>query len=292
MNRAAAVTREEMIPARQQSVWGWAAVANFTLGGLGAGWYTMAVLAAGLDRTPGVVAASWAAPALVLAGFIAVAGEAGRPLRGLRVPARFWTSWMSREALIGGMFVLLVAAELAWPLRLHRALALLAAALLALAQGFMVRRARGVTAWDVPIMPLLFLLSAGLAGAGAVLLVEAGARRAVGAPLLAGVIALIVLSVVARARYLAWSSQEAFVQAVALLRERRAALVVEGAGHGLPVLLVTLALLVPVAAGPALGLAGALLVAGQAYAKAGLILDAGLLRPVTLRIARSKRRSP
>lgn len=281
-----------MIPARRQSLWGWPAVANFTLGGLGAGWYAMAVLAAGFDRTPGVIVASWTAPALVLAGFIAVAAEAGRPLRGLRVPARVRTSWMSREVLIGGIFVLLVAADLVFPLRLYRASALLAAALLALAQGFMVRRARGVTAWDVPIMPLLFLISAGLAGAGAVLLVEAGARRAVELPLLAGVVALIALSFVAWARYLGWSSQESFVQAVAPLRQRQAALVVDGAGHGLPVLLVALALLVPPAAGPALGLAGALLMAGQAHAKAGLILDAGLLRPVTLRIVRSKRRSP
>jgi DMSO reductase anchor subunit len=281
-----------MIPARRQSLWGWPAVANFTLGGLGAGWYAVAVLAAGLDRTPGVIVASWTAPALVLAGFIAVAAEAGRPLRGLRVPARVWTSWMSREVLIGGIFVLLVAADLVFPLRLYRTSALLAAGLLALAQGFMVRRARGVTAWDVPIMPLLFLISAGLAGSGAVLLVEAGAHRAVEGPLLAGVVALIALSFVAWTRYLGSSSQESFVQAVAPLRQRQVALVVDGAGHGLPVLLVVLALLVPAAAGPALGLAGALLVAGQAHAKAGLILDAGLLRPVTLRIARSKRRSP
>jgi DMSO reductase anchor subunit len=280
-----------MIPARRQSLWGWPAVANFTLGGLGAGWYAMAVLAAGLDRTPGVIVASWTAPVLVLAGFTAVAAEAGRPLRGLRVPARVRTSWMSREVLIGGIFVLLVAADLVFPLRLYRASALLAAALLALAQGFMVRRGRGVTAWDVPIMPLLFLISAGLAGAGAVLLVEAGARRAVELPLLVGVLALIALSFVAWARYLGWSSQESFVQAVAPLRQRQAALVVDGAGHGLPALLVVLALLVPAAAGPALGLAGALLMAGQAHAKAGLILDAGLLRPVTLRIVRSKRRS-
>lgn len=281
-----------MIPVRRQSLWGWPAVANFTLGGLGAGWYAMAVLAAGLDRTPGLIVASWTAPALVLAGFTAVAAEAGRPLRGLRVPARVRTSWMSREVLIGAIFVLLVAADLVFPLRLYRGSALLAAALLALAQGFMVRRARGVTAWDVPIMPLLFLISAGLAGAGAVLLVEASARRAVELPLLAGVVALIALSFVAWARYLGWSSQESFVRAVAPLRQRKAALVVDGAGHGLPVLLVVLALLVPAAAGPALGLAGVLLMAGQAHAKAGLILDAGLLRPVTLRIVRSKRRSP
>ena len=68
--------------------------------------------------------------------------------------------------------MLLVAADLAFPLRLHRAQALVAAVLLALAQGFILRRSRGVTAWDVPIMPWLFLLSALVSGSGAYLLLE------------------------------------------------------------------------------------------------------------------------
>jgi hypothetical protein len=37
----------------------------------------------------------------VLAGFAAVAGEAGRPLRGPRVLWKVRTSWMSRELWIG-----------------------------------------------------------------------------------------------------------------------------------------------------------------------------------------------
>jgi hypothetical protein len=41
-----------------------------------------------------------------------------------------------------------------------------------------------------------------------------------------------------------------------------------------------------------LALAGLLLVSGQAYAKARLILAAGRLRPITLAIAFPRRRSP
>lgn len=277
--------RLEMLPARPQTLWGWPAVINFVLGGLGAGWYIVALLAAGLERSPGVTAASWAVPVLVLAGFAAVAGEAGRPLRGPRVLRRLWTSWMSRELLIGIAFVLLIAADLAFPLRVHRAQALVAATLLAVAQGFILRRARGIPAWNVPIVPALFLLSALLSGAGMYLVVEAAAGRPPQPAVVGAVLGLVVIGFFAWARYLVWSREPAFVQSVATLRQRRPALVIEAGGYGLPVLLGLLALATPAAAGPLLALAGALLVAGQVQAKACLIRAAGRLRPITLAIS-------
>ncbi|HEX4995479.1 MAG TPA: DmsC/YnfH family molybdoenzyme membrane anchor subunit [Methylomirabilota bacterium] len=291
MATAMTAQRMEMMPARRQELWGWPAVVNFALGGLGAGWYVVAVLEAGFERSPGVTAASWAASALVLAGFAAVAAEAGRPLRGPRVLTRLRTSWMSRELLAGIAFVLLVAADLAFPLRLYRAPAVVAAVLLALAQGFIVRRARGVTAWDVPLMPLLFLLSALVSGAGAYLLAEVAAGRPPLPALVGAVLALVVVAFVAWARYLAWTSEDTYRRAVAPLREGRAALLIDGAGYGLPLLLGLLALAAPAVAGPLTGLAGTLLIAGQAYAKARLIRAAGRLRPITLGITLSRRRS-
>ena len=284
------VPRLEMLPARPQTLWGWPAVVNFVLGGLGAGWYIVALLAAGLERSPGVTAASWAVPVLVLAGFAAVAGEAGRPLRGPRVLRRLWTSWMSRELLIGIAFVLLIAADLAFPLRVHRAQALVAATLLAVAQGFILRRARGIPAWNVPIVPALFLLSALLSGAGMYLVVEAAAGRPPAPAVVGAVLGLVVIGFFAWARYLAWSREPAFVQSVATLRQRRPALVIEAGGYGLPVLLGLLAMATPAAAGPLLALAGALLVAGQVQAKACLIRAAGRLRPITLAISRPGRK--
>jgi formate-dependent nitrite reductase membrane component NrfD len=187
--------------------------------------------------------------------------------------------------------VLLVAADLAFPLRLHRAQAALAAVLLALAQGFIVRRARGVTAWDVPIMPLLFLLSALLSGAGAYLVIEGVAARPAILAAVGAVLGLIVVAFVAWGRYLEWTSEDAYRRAVAPLQESRSALVIDGAGYGLPLMLGLAALAAPAVAGPLLALAGALLIAGQVYAKARLILAAGQLRPITLTIALSKRRS-
>ena len=268
MATAMTAQRMEMLPAQQQVLWAWPAVLNFALGGLGAGWYVVAVLAAGFERSPAVTAASWAAPVLVLAGFAAVAGEAGRPLRGPRVLMRLRTSWMSRELLVGIAFVLL-----------------------ALAQGFIVRRARGVTAWDVPLMPLLFLLSALVSGAGAYLLVEGAAGRPPRPAQVGAVLALVVVAFVVWARYLAWTSEDSYTRAVAPLRQGRSVLVIDGAGHGLPLLLGLLALAAPAVAHPLLGVAGALLIAGQVYAKARLILSAGRLRPITLAIVPSRRRS-
>ena len=291
MATAMPLPRMEMLPAQRQVLWGWPAVINFALGGLGAGWYVIALLAAGFERSPGVTVASWTAPMLVLAGFAAVAAEAGRPLRGPRVLARLRTSWMSRELLIGIAFVLLVAADLAFPLRLHRVQAMVAAILLALAQGFIVRRARGVTAWDVPLMPPLFLLSTLVSGAGAYLLVEVVTRRPPPPGLVGAVLTLVVVAYVAWARYLVWTSEDSYARAVAPLREGRSALVIVGVGYGQPLLCGLVALAAPAVAGPALGLAGALLITGQVYAKARLILAAGQLRPITLAIVPSRRRS-
>ena len=285
----AALTPQILIPARRQALWGWPAVINFALGGLGAGWYIVAVLAVGLEPSPGTTVASWAAPVLVLAGLATVAGEAGRPLRGARVLTRVRTSWMSRELLLGIAFVLLVAADLADPFRLYRALAAAAALLLALAQGFIVRQARGITAWNVGLMPGLFLVSALLSGAGAHLLVEVGAGRTPDPAMVGAVLLLVVAASLLWSRYLTWTADESYRQAVAPLREGLPGHAIEG-GHWLPLVLGVLALSAPSAAGPLLGLAGALLLAGQIYVKARLILAAGWLRPVTLAIAPPRRR--
>jgi formate-dependent nitrite reductase membrane component NrfD len=271
----------DLIPAQRQALWGWPAVLNFALGGLGAGLYVVAVAAAGFGRSPAVMAASWIGPVLVLAGFVAVATEAGRPFRGPRVLTRVRTSWMSRELWIGGAFALLAVADLAFPLPLDRVLAMLAALLLALAQGFIVRRARGITAWDISLMPMLFLLSALISGSGLYLLIEVIEGRRPGALLIA-VLALLAAGLAAWSRYLRWSSQPAFVRAVEPLARGRASRLIVGGGYVAPFMLVALALGLPPLAAPALAVAGVLMVAAQFYAKTLLILTAGQFRPVTL----------
>jgi DMSO reductase anchor subunit len=284
------LSRVELIPPQGQVLWGWRAVLNFVLGGLGAGWYAVALLAAGLERSPAVAIASWVAPVLVLAGFVALASEAGRPRRGLRVLRQVRTSWMSRELVLGGTFVLLMVLDLILRLWWCRILALVAALLFAVAQGFILRRSRAVPAWDVPLMPVLFLLSALLSGAGAWLVGEALRGHPVGLARLGVLLALVVVGLAAWGRYLTWSGDSAFVRAVAPLEERKASAGIVQFGYLVPVALGLLALAVPQVAALFLALAGVSLIAGQINAKARLILLAGRLRPITLDIALPERR--
>jgi formate-dependent nitrite reductase membrane component NrfD len=280
----------ELIPAQRQRLWGWQAVVNFTLGGIGAGLYGTAVLAAGFERTAAVALSSWLAPLLVLAGFVAVAGEAGRPLRGPRVLWKVRTSWMSRELWIGGAFVLLIAADIAFPLRIHRAQALAAAILLALAQGMILRRSRGIAAWDVPIMPWLFLLSAAVSGSGAYLLLEVLAGRAVAPAVIEASLVLLVAALGLDRAYVFTPAGHAFRDATASLRDGWAGRVGVGVGTVIPLGALALALASPAAAGPAVALAGLAMIAGQAHFKTELIVRAGLLRPITVPTLRMSRR--
>lgn len=280
----------ELIPGQQQSLWGWPAVVNFALGGLGAGFYVVAVAASGFHPSPAVMLGSWLGPLLVLLGFAAVAAEAGRPFRGGRVLTRIGTSWMSRELWIGGVFVVCAVADLLSPWRPYRVIALGAGLGLALAQGFILRRARGVVSWNVPLIPATFLLSAVVSGAGGFLLAETVSGRRPTAPVLVATLFLLAGALLAWVRYLTWSDESTFIRAVSALSEGRASLLIARGGYLLPFLLVAIAVGVPAISAPAILLAGALMVGGQLYIKARLILRAGSLRPITLAV-RIQRRS-
>jgi DMSO reductase anchor subunit len=264
-----------LIPETPQTLWRWPAVANFLGGGLGAGFYVGAAVAG----RP--AAAAWLGPALVLAGFLAVATEAGRPLRGIRVLARLRTSWMSRELWLGGAFAVVAASEPLTHLPGQRLLASALALGYVLAQGLILRQARAIAAWSVPVLPLLFLTSALVSGAGLVLLVET-LGGGLSPRLLGGTLTLTTLDVVAWQVYLTWSREAAFRRGVQPLREGPLALAVVGAGHVGPLFLLALALTLP-AASAVLAAAGALsLLAGQTAGKAGLILVVGRIRAITI----------
>jgi len=118
-----------------------------------------------------------------------------------------------------------------------------------------------------------------------------GVRRVPSVPGLAAVLMLLIGGVWMWVRYLTWSSEAAFAEAVAPLTRGREARLVVGAGLMAPLLLTTGAAAWPAVATPALALAGILMVLGQLHAKARLVLTAGRLRPVTLAGLRIKGRS-
>jgi formate-dependent nitrite reductase membrane component NrfD len=280
----------ELLHAGRQALWGRLAVANFFLGGAGAGVYVLAAVLSGFERSPILGAASALGPVLVIAGFLSVAAEAGRPLRGPFVLKRIRSSWMSRELWAGGAFIALSAADLLDPRLVWRVGAVLAALLLALAQGAILSRAKGVSAWSVPVMPLLFLVSALVSGAGTLILtlplsVPGGAGRA----LEGWTAGLLLLSALVWGSYIGWPGGPAFRQATASFRTAGTLVGIFGVGHLLPLFFLTVGLWVPTFLWAAL--AGALLLEGQLQAKARLILRAGELRPITIPHFRLRRAS-
>jgi hypothetical protein len=279
----------DLLPPVLQTLWGWPAVANFALGGMGAGLYVVAAVAAGFGPSAALRIAAWLGPLLVLTGFVAVALEAGHPFRGARVLARMHTSWMSRELWLGGIFALCAAGTLAADGRGPRVPAAALAVAFALAQGQILRHARGVAAWAVPPMPAVFLTSALTSGAGLLLVLEAWTGRPpdrlLGAALVTLLVHLGVWSV-----FISWSRDEAFVRGVRPLGEGSSVMALVG-GSLAPSLLTALAIALPPLGQPLAALAGGLMVLGQASMKATLIRKAGQLRPISLPSERLQRRS-
>src|SRR3990170_4564830 len=156
-----------------QTAWERLAVANFFLGGAGGGLYVVAAILRGLDPQPGAAVAFETAgllgPALVVIGFLAVAAEEGRPLRGANVLLNLRLSWMSRELAAGLSFIVLAGTDRLYPNSPLEWPAVAAAVAFVVSQGFILREARGVPAWNLKVIPLLFLTSGCLAGAGVLL---------------------------------------------------------------------------------------------------------------------------
>ncbi|HEY7362809.1 MAG TPA: DmsC/YnfH family molybdoenzyme membrane anchor subunit [Methylomirabilota bacterium] len=290
MTSLGALAPATLIPAQRQQLWGRLAVANFAGGGLGAGFYLAAAVTADFRAGPSLALASWLGPALVLAGFLAVAAEAGRPLRGPRVLTRIATSWMSRELWAGGAFLMLAPGEFLFPGSGQRLLSALAACTLVLAQGFILRSARAVPAWDPSIMPVVCLVSALVSGTGLLTLVEVVAGGTPSGARLFSLLALASGAGIVWLGYVTWHDDTASLTATRALRQGRAAVEVVLGGYVAPLVLAAIGLAMPEAARAASALAGGLMVVGQAQAKALMILDAGLLRPITVPHLRLDRR--
>ena len=265
---------------RRQQVWKWPAVANFVLGGMGAAAYLISMLVWPAGPLTLV------APALVAAGLLAVAIEAGRPARAFNLFRHLRRSWMSREALAATVFLLAAVWDWFMPHLAMRGLAGAAALAFMLCQGFIVYRARAVIVWNSRIMPVLFLTSDFSGGSGLTLVLAAavGRQGLVGAQLLRFAVGAAVLNSAVWMAYLA-SRDRISRKAVAALCRPAALALVEDAGHALPVLLLILALAAGWSA-PTQSLtaafAGALLVFGSAAQKIGVVRVAGFLRPITL----------
>lgn len=271
----------ELIAPVRQTLWGRLAVANFFLGGTGAGAYLVAVSLSGFSGTFLTRFALALGALLVLAGFLSVAVEAGRPLRGPRVLRMAETSWMSRETWAGGAFIALAALDFLLPWVGWRLAAALAALFFTLAQGWVLSHCRGVAGWNMPLLPIVFLVSALASGAGMIGLATPFASGD-GDRLKLEMAALIVLSAFAWIAYSLWPGDRTFRQAGTTLREASAVLGIFIIGHLLPLVLLALGFRFAALSGAAAPLAATGILIGQLQAKVWLILKMGVLRPITL----------
>ncbi|RMF90417.1 MAG: hypothetical protein D6736_06770 [Nitrospinota bacterium] len=274
---------QELVPPMQQQVWGWPAVLNFVWGGMGTGVYLLGLLMTvlGMGQPAGL---KLLAPVLVSLGFLAVTMEAGRPLRAPHLLRHLGRSWMSREALAGLLFLPLAFLDWLFPSPVFQVPAAIAAAGLMLSQGYILYRARAVTAWNVPLMPLLFVTMSLTAGIGLMLMLTplwGGGSRLV----LWGVIG-VVLNLVLWLSYLYRSADTPFQKAIGALRQPHHLFLTVGVGYLLPLLLflawgVSSSLNIGVTLQPLIVvIAGLAILVGGLWQKQGIIRQAGYLRGV------------
>ncbi len=282
-----------------QHTWHGLAVSNFFCGTTGAGLFLFAMLYGWLRGASAPILdlsgdtwsvsldaatlAALLAPLLVGVGLLSVGAEAGRPLRGFNVFRNLGRSWMSRESAFAIVFIGLGLLDtLLWRNPAVQVLAGLAGLGVMLAQGIVLSQAKGVPAWNVPIMTDWFITSGLATGAGMMLVVGGipGGLLGGGGPapgwLLWGALAAALLDLLVWYRYLASRHPAAtFRESVAVLQGGRYQLGIVVLGHVAPAVLLAAAL---AAGGIALPLlAGAALVAGGLIAKYALILKAGFL---------------
>ena len=156
----------ELVRLKKERVWRWPAVANFLLGGTGAGFYLLSSVHQLWQAGSHPGAAGIVSPLLVSLGFLSLTLEAGRPLRGVYLLSNLRNSWMSIEVLSGGLFVFSALADRLLPGFILHAVAACAAMGLIVSHGFIFYRSRAMTAWNLPVMPLIFFSSALVLGGG------------------------------------------------------------------------------------------------------------------------------
>ena len=171
--------RFDIVPAEKQKVWKWPAAANFVLSGAGSGLYVMTCLLFLLSQKTAprgpLVFSDITAVIFVMIGFFFVSLELGRLASARYSLRRVSSSWISREVLFGGVFVASAGGNLVFGSKTFGVAAALAAAGILVSQGFILKAARSVTAWNVRWMPALILVSGLHSGYGLSLVIHAAA---------------------------------------------------------------------------------------------------------------------
>ncbi len=270
-----------MLSGQKQNAWKLPALLNLTLGGMGAGYYLIALLAilspgaAGTQSLVQTAVFKLLGPLLVCIGLLSLTVEAGHPFKSIYLLTNLRHSWMSREALAALVFILAAVLDWLMPDAILRGIAGLAALVFILAQGMIVWRASGVFTWSTPVVPWFFLTCALATGSGVMLVVGRvfGTSAWVSLPLVT-VIFTIVNSIV----WLVYLSTpgEIFQRETKPLRQISHMARTLGVGHALPIALLLIAWAMPMPfVIPAAGLA---LIFGGVIQKSEFAFEAGTMR--------------
>jgi phenylacetyl-CoA:acceptor oxidoreductase subunit 1 len=262
----------------QQTLWDWRAAMNWICGGVGAGFATIAWLAAlrGVVHPDMVASAHFVAAGIMALGLFFVFLKIGRKLRFWRAASRPQTSWMTRELYAAVVFFPAVLANLQWPsAALSAASGILALAFL-YCQARILHMARGIPAWRVPLMPWMLLGTGLLEGLGLLALLLAwfpGLGQPGSLVSMAG-LALIAVNAALWLAYRGTAREEGIVPLARGVIEDNS-LTLHLVGHALPAFMFVLALANPALAAYYLGVGGLAAIAGGAFWKFTIIVRGG-----------------
>jgi DMSO reductase anchor subunit len=275
----------------QQKVWDWPAVIGLSLVGTGAGFYSFSFLALILSSDSSKQSQAIAFPLAVLLmivlGFLAVATEAGSLLRSRYLLHRLRSSWMSVEVLTGIIFVVFVAIHIFLPNQVVMILAVVAALWLLLVQGLMVCGCRAVTAWNLPIIPILFFASGLCLGFGFWLVWTAAGKANFSLLILIVGLCFLVINSAMWANYLFRQRDYALRKATKPLRQSLTLTITLGLGSSLAALLVLFLILSIIFHLETIYLnrlsffAGTAILAGGVYQRAAIVLKVNYLRALS-----------
>ena len=285
-----AVKNITILSAEPQRVWGWPGIINFILGGAGTGLYLVDFVAGIFQNGPSVLSRhaqfGLLGPILVILGFVALTTEAGHPTRGIHLFRNLRSAWLSRETLFWSVFVPTAILDWFIPNQFFRIVAVPSALALMISQGLILFQIRAVTAWNMPAIPLFFISSGFISGAGVLLLI----RGLINSPLSLStiVIGIIALSVnlIIWFLYLNCFRCNDFLEATEKLRRPLSLIITVGLGHVLPLVLLFLVAVRDCSEsdGPYLleAVSGLAILLGVAFQKKAIVAKASQLKSITI----------
>lgn len=283
----------EIISSSRQGHWKWPAVANFFLGGAGAGLCFIANVHMLSIRTQDTVTfygyLHLIAMLMIVSGLSVVSLEAGRPSRGFHVLTHFSKSWISREIVCFIVLLASVILQLSTRSLLFVSLSMLSAIGFIVSQAFIVHRSEALPVWKRPEVPLFFLSSGLASGWGAIIVINALMEISMDSFAIISGMVLIVLNAIVWIFFITLKQKDGTGSLMSVLRKPLALLFPLGAGFVLPCALLIIMIINPLWLNfkAAYMIAGAGIMSGIAVQKKNIIISLGYLNNIVIPVSKS-----